>query len=75
MRCKARQELCRSDRLRHCDALSCLNDRLLRRDAASHASDASYVHAGKPFRIRTSEKRPCKPSGIRTCKIIGLKVS
>ena len=76
MRCKARQELCRSDRLRHCDALSCLNDRLLRRDAASHASDAlSYVHARKPFRIRTYKKRPCKPHGIRSYKIIGLKVS
>jgi len=76
MRCKARQELCRSDRLRHCDALSRLNDWLLLRDAASHASDAlSYVHARKPFRIRTYKKRPCKPRGIRSYKIIGLKVS
>ena len=76
MRCKARQELCRSDRLRHYDALPRLNDRPLRRDAVSHAPDAlSYVHARKPFRIRTSEKRPCKSFGICTCKIIGLKVS
>jgi len=76
MRCKARQELCRTDRLRHCDALSRLSDRLLPRDAAFHASDAlSYVHARKPFRIRSCKKRLCKPSGIRTCKIIGLKVS
>src|SRR5207245_2034993 len=76
MRCKARQELCRSDRLRHYNALSRLSDRLLPRDAASHAFDAlSYVHARKPFRIRTSEKRLCKPPGISTCKIIGLKVS
>ena len=76
MRCKARQELCRSERLQHCDALPRLNDRPLRRDAVSHAPDAlSYVHARKSFRIRTSEKRPCKPPGISTCKIIGLKVS
>ncbi len=68
MKCKARQELCRSDRLVHRDALSALNDRLLHRDPVSH------VCARKPFRMRTYEKRTCKPSGICNYKIIGLKV-
>jgi len=57
------------NRLLHCDALSALNDRLLHRDPVSH------VCARKSFRMRTSEKRPCKPYGIRNYKIIGLKVS
>ncbi len=46
----------------------CRSD-LLPRDALSH------VHARKPFRIRTCEKRLRNPFGIRSCKIIGLKVS
>jgi len=53
----------------HCDVLSALNDRLL------HCDPESHVCARKPFRMRTSEKRTCKPSGIRNYKIIGLKVS
>jgi len=76
MRCKARQRALQRRLTVTRDALSRLSDRLLPRDAASHTSDAlSYVHAGKSFRIRTYKKHPCKPSGIRTCKIIGLKVS
>ena len=55
--------------LLHCDALSALNDRLLHRNVLAH------VCARKPFTMRTYEKHPCKPSGIRNYKIIGLKVS
>ncbi len=69
MRCKARQELCRSNRLLHHDALPRLSDRLLRRDGLPH------VRAGKLFRFRTCEKCFRKPSGIRSYKIVELKVS
>ena len=40
----------------------------------SYTVALSHLHARKPFRIRTCEKRRCKSSGIRTCKIIGLKI-
>src|SRR5207302_11111605 len=36
---------------------------------------AHRPRAGKPFRLRTCEKRHCKPFGIPTCKIIGLKTA
>src|SRR5256712_1884813 len=36
---------------------------------------AHTPRAGKPFRLRTYEKRLCKPFGIRTCKIIRLKTA
>ncbi len=68
MRCKARPELCGTDRLLPHDAVPHLNDRLLQRDALPR------VFASKPFRIRTSKKCVCKAFGICTCKIIGLKV-
>jgi len=42
----------------------------------AHGPDAlSPVNPRKPFRIRSYKKRPCKPRGIRSYKIIGLKVS
>ena len=40
----------------------------------SYTVALSHLHARKPFRIRTCEKRRCKSSGIRTYKIIGLKI-
>ncbi len=63
MRCKARQELCGTDRPLAHDAVPHLNDRLLQRDALPR------VFASKPFRIRTSKKCVCKAFGICTCKM------
>src|SRR5437899_7186655 len=40
----------------------------------SYTVALSHLHARKPFRIRTCEKRRYKSSGIRTYKIIGLKI-
>ena len=40
----------------------------------SYTVALSHLHARKPFRIRTCEKRRCKSSGIPTYKIIGLKI-
>src|SRR2546427_801957 len=40
----------------------------------SYTVALSPLHARKPFRIRTCEKRRCKSSGIRTYRIIGLKI-
>ena len=40
----------------------------------SYTVAPSHLHARKPFRIRTCEKRRCKSSGIRTYRIIGLKI-
>ena len=58
MSCKARQELCRTDRLLPHDAVPHLSDRLLQRNARPQ------VRACKPFRIRTYEKVGVPPGAF-----------
>ena len=62
MKCKARQELCTSDRLLH-GALSPAPDTL------------SQVRPRNSFGIRSYKKCVRKLFGMRSSKIIGLKVS
>ena len=49
--------------------------RALQKRLTLHRDALCHHYARKPFGMRTCEKRPCKPFGMRIYKIIGLKVS
>jgi len=49
--------------------------RALQKRLTLHRDALCHRYARKAFGMRTCEKRPCKPFGMRIYKIIGLKVS